>query len=80
MLFRSLFGDALHFRGRLGHQCGRRTRLHVNRTAVTRGKPLRQIDDLMVLLTGDRVGTTVPVRLIRGGQVQEIKVTIGERA
>lgn len=44
------------------------------------GKPLKQIDDLMSLLSGDHVGNAVPVRIVRGGQVQELTVTIGERA
>lgn len=44
------------------------------------GEPLRHIDDLMGLLTSDRVGSTVPLRLVRGGEVKEVKVTIGERA
>ncbi len=43
------------------------------------GQALRHIDDLMAMLRGDRVGVAAPIRLIRGGQVQEIKVTIGER-
>jgi S1-C subfamily serine protease len=40
---------------------------------------VRHHDDLLALLTGDRVGTAVPVRIIRGGQVQTVEVTIGER-
>jgi S1-C subfamily serine protease len=44
------------------------------------GEPLRHIDDLMGLLTGDRVGSTATVRLVRGGEIKEVKVTIGERA
>jgi S1-C subfamily serine protease len=42
-------------------------------------QPVRHHDDLLALLGGDRVGTSVPVRIIRGGQVQELHVTIGER-
>jgi len=41
--------------------------------------PVRHIDDLLALLSGDRVGVDVPVRLVRGGQTQELAVTIGER-
>jgi S1-C subfamily serine protease len=37
-------------------------------------------DDLLALLTGDRVGTAVPMRIVRGGQVQTLDVTIGERS
>ncbi len=43
------------------------------------GQAVRHMDDLMSLLSGDRVGTSVPVRVVRGGQVQEQSVTIGER-
>jgi S1-C subfamily serine protease len=43
------------------------------------GVALHQLDDLLGLLTSNRVGTAVPVRLVRAGQVQEINVTVGER-
>ncbi len=43
------------------------------------GQPVRHMDDLMALLSGDRVGTSVPVKVVRGGQVQDVQVTIGER-
>ena len=41
---------------------------------------VRHIDDLSALLSADRVGTEVPVRILRGGQVQELSVVIGERS
>jgi S1-C subfamily serine protease len=41
--------------------------------------PVRQMDDLLALLSAERVGVTVSVRLVRGGQVQEQSVVIGER-
>jgi S1-C subfamily serine protease len=43
------------------------------------GQPLRQMDDLMTLLSGDRVGQSVSMRIVRGGKVQDVSVTIGER-
>ena len=43
------------------------------------GQPVRHMDDLMSLLSGDRVGTAVPVRAVRGGQTQDFSVTVGER-
>ncbi|MCZ6789567.1 MAG: trypsin-like peptidase domain-containing protein [Chloroflexi bacterium] len=50
-------------------------------TAITlEGQPLRYPDDLLALLSGDRIGDAVSVRIVRGGQVQEVKATIGERA
>jgi S1-C subfamily serine protease len=44
------------------------------------GQVVRHMDDLAGVLTGDKVGSAVPARIVRGGQVQEINVTIGERA
>lgn len=44
------------------------------------GQPVRHLDDLLALLGGDRVGQSVPVRIIRGGQVSEARVVIGEQA
>jgi len=43
------------------------------------GQPVRHMNDLQALLSGDRVGVKVPVRLVRGGQVQELSLVIGER-
>jgi S1-C subfamily serine protease len=43
------------------------------------GQPVRHMDELLALLGGDRVGTSAPVRFVRGGQTQELTVTIGER-
>lgn len=44
------------------------------------GQVVRHMDDLAGVLTGDKVGTAVAAKIVRGGQVQELKVTIGERA
>ena len=43
------------------------------------GQPIRHMDDLLAGLSGDRVGASVPVRIVRGGTVQELKVVVGER-
>lgn len=43
------------------------------------GSPVRHHDDLLALLSGDRVGQAVPLKIVRGGQVQEIQVHVGER-
>ena len=43
------------------------------------GQSVEQLDDLLGQLTGDRVGSTLPVRIIRGGVAQELSVTVGER-
>ena len=43
------------------------------------GHPLPDAEALQLLLTGDRVGKTVPVEVIRGDTVQTLQVTIGQR-
>jgi len=43
------------------------------------GVALRQLDDLLGLLTSSRVGKTFPTQIVRGGQLQTIEVTVGER-
>jgi S1-C subfamily serine protease len=43
------------------------------------GQPTRHLDDLLALLSGDRVGRAVPVRIVRGGQAKNVQVTIGEQ-
>jgi S1-C subfamily serine protease len=42
------------------------------------GRPTTDLDDLLTLLGGERVGRAVPARILRGGQVSEVTVTIGE--
>jgi serine protease Do len=44
------------------------------------GLPVESPEDLLDLLSGDRIGKPVAVNLVRGGSVQEVKVTIGERS
>lgn len=43
------------------------------------GQPVRQMDDLLARLGSEHVGQQTPVRVVRGGQVQELAVVIGER-
>lgn len=43
------------------------------------GQPINDTSDLQMLLTGERVGTTVPAELLRGGSVQLLQVEIGEK-
>jgi S1-C subfamily serine protease len=43
------------------------------------GSAVSSYDDLVTLLGADRVGAEVPLRIVRGGQVQDMKVVIGER-
>lgn len=39
-----------------------------------------QVDELLAALTGERVGQSVTARLVRGGEIKEVAVTIAERA
>jgi S1-C subfamily serine protease len=43
------------------------------------GKALSDVDDLQASLGGDRIGKTSELKLVRGGQVLAVNVTIGER-
>jgi S1-C subfamily serine protease len=43
------------------------------------GHATPSLDDLIGLLTGDRVGSQVTLRIVRGGQVQDVGVTVGEK-
>ncbi len=47
--------------------------------ATLDGQPVEDTEDLLVLLTGERVGQTVPVRVVRGGELQTLEITVGER-
>lgn len=42
------------------------------------GQRTTHLDELLAVLSGDRVGKTVPAQVLRGGQVAEVKVTVGE--
>ncbi len=41
--------------------------------------PIREPEDLVMRLRGDRVGKALPLTLLRGGVSQEVAVTVGER-
>ena len=43
------------------------------------GHATRTLDELLGLLTGDRVDTAVPMTVIRGGELKSLSVTIGEK-
>jgi S1-C subfamily serine protease len=43
------------------------------------GQPVRHLDDLLARLGGESVGSTASVRVVRGGQLTERDVVIGER-
>ena len=44
------------------------------------GQPVPHLDSLLSFLTDDTVGREVKIRLIRGGEVQEQPVVVGEKA
>lgn len=43
------------------------------------GHPVESPEDLLDLLIGDRVGQTVPLRILRGGTSKDVTVGVGER-
>jgi S1-C subfamily serine protease len=43
------------------------------------GHALSSPEDLLDLLTGDRVGRPVSLRVLRGGKIADVTVTVGER-
>jgi S1-C subfamily serine protease len=47
--------------------------------ATLDGQPVEDTDDLLVMLSGGRVGRPVPVKLVRGGELTEVEITVGER-
>jgi S1-C subfamily serine protease len=43
------------------------------------GAPVRDTDDLLGLLSGERIGTAQEARVVRGGELRTLQVTVGER-
>jgi S1-C subfamily serine protease len=43
------------------------------------GESTRHMDDLLALLMGERVGKSVKARILRGGSLSELTMTVGER-
>ena len=43
------------------------------------GAPICHMDDVLAALGGDRIGSTLAARILRGGALQEMRVTVGER-
>jgi S1-C subfamily serine protease len=42
-------------------------------------QPVRQLEELLALLSGSRVGSNVTVKVLRGGQLADVNVTIDEK-
>ena len=47
--------------------------------ATLDGQPVEDTEDLLMLLTGERIGSEVPVRVVRGGELATVRLTVGER-
>lgn len=43
------------------------------------GQPIRSHDDLLSLLSGDRVGQKLPIGIVRGGELRTLNVTLSDR-
>jgi S1-C subfamily serine protease len=43
------------------------------------GQSIESPEDLLELLLGDRIGRSAKVRVLRGGEVKDAAVTVGER-
>jgi serine protease DegQ len=43
------------------------------------GQPVRHAEDLLGALTAERIGTVLPLKLMRAGEVRDVAVTVGER-
>ncbi|MBZ0297212.1 MAG: S1C family serine protease [Anaerolineae bacterium] len=43
------------------------------------GESVQVIDELLMMLDSDKVGQDVTVRIVRGGQIQDLTVTVSER-
>ena len=43
------------------------------------GGPVTDPSEMLAQLSGDRVGTTAVLRVVRAGQLTEVRITIGER-
>ena len=43
------------------------------------GAPIRHMDDLLAALGSDRIGQSLGGRILRGGKLQDVRMTVGER-
>ena len=43
------------------------------------GHQVRNVDELLALLSEERIGKDVSVRIVRSGQVQDTTISVGER-
>jgi S1-C subfamily serine protease len=43
------------------------------------GSPVAAVDDLVDHLSGDLIGSTIPLVVVRGAGTEDLSVTVGER-
>ena len=48
--------------------------------AALDGQTVEDTDDLLALLTGEKVGQGIQLKVIRGGELKDLDITVGERA
>jgi S1-C subfamily serine protease len=62
------------------HSPAGRSGLMLGDTLVTlNDRPLRSLEELLASLSGDLIGQKVPAKVVRGGQVREMSLLVGER-
>ena len=47
--------------------------------ATLDGQPVEDTEDLLALLAGERVGQSVPVKVVRGSELTTLEITVGQR-
>jgi len=47
--------------------------------ATLDGQPVEDTEDLLVLLTDEKIGREAQIQVVRGGELQTLQVTVGER-
>jgi len=43
------------------------------------GAPVGAVDDLVDQLSGELIGKSIPITVVRGSQTQDLQITVGER-
>jgi S1-C subfamily serine protease len=43
------------------------------------GSQVRRVDDLLLALTGDRIGQEIAIQILRGGEVKQVSVIVAEK-
>lgn len=48
--------------------------------AALDNEPTEHLEELLALLSGERVGKTIPIKIVRGGAIHNLSITVGERS